>query len=72
MDGENALDAFAIADAAHGERFVQPVAAAAEDDAGENLDAFLIAFNDLGVDLNTVADFKFHGLFAILFRFDFV
>ena len=38
---ENAFHTFAIADAADAERLVQARAAFADDDAGENLDAFL-------------------------------
>src|SRR6266571_3687238 len=44
VDGKNALDAFAVADAADGEHFVQTAATTADHDAGKNLDAFLVAF----------------------------
>ncbi len=41
--------------------------AAANNHAGENLDAFLVTFDDLGVDTHGIADLEFAGLFPILF-----
>ncbi len=70
--GENALHAFAVADAADGEHLVQPVAAAPDDDARENLDAFLLAFHDLGVDAHAVANGELHRFFAVLFLLNFI
>ena len=71
MQREHALDAFAVADAPHGERLVQPAAAPADHHAGENLNAFLVAFHDFGVDAHRVADVEFRFVFAKLFRFEF-
>ena len=45
VDRENALDGLAVADAADGEGRVQAVATAADDDAGEDLDALLVALD---------------------------
>ena len=42
------------------------------DDARENLDAFLVAFDDLGVDFHRVADVEFCVVFTKLFRFNFL
>ena len=72
MDGKNALHTFAVADAADGEGFVQAATAAADDHARENLDAFLVAFDNFGVHAHGVADVKFRGVFAKLFRFNFI
>src|ERR1051326_3794566 len=47
MKRENALDAFAVADAPHGKGFVQAPAAFADDHPGEDLDALLFALHDL-------------------------
>ena len=38
---------------------------------GENLDAFLVAFDDLGVHAHAVADREFRVVLAILLRFNF-
>ena len=71
MQRENALHALAIADAADAERLVQAGAALADDYAGENLDAFLVAFHDFGVDAHGVAHVELRVVFAKLFRFNF-
>jgi len=39
-------------------RLVDPVALAGNDDAGEKLDAFLVAFAHLGVHADAVADLE--------------
>jgi hypothetical protein len=69
---ENAFHALAIADAADGEGGIQSMTPAANDDAGKNLDAFLITFNDLGMDAHAVAHGKNGRFLPILFRFNFV
>src|SRR6185437_2247218 len=71
MHRENALHALAVADAAHGERLVQPAPALADHHARENLDAFLVAFHDLRVHANTIAHVEFRLVFAKLFRLNF-
>src|SRR5690349_12001382 len=43
---ENTFHTFAVADAPHGEHLVQPAPALADHNARENLDAFLVAFDD--------------------------
>lgn len=72
MDGKNALDAFAVADAPDGEHLVEPVAAPSDDDPGKDLDAFFVAFDDLGMHAHRIANREFGRLFAKLFRFDFI
>jgi hypothetical protein len=67
---ENALDTFAVADAADGEGFVQAAAFAANHDAGENLHAFLVAFDDAGMDAHAVADIKLRQITLKLFLLD--
>src|SRR6478609_10688098 len=58
VDREHALDALAVADAADGEVLVDAAAFVGDDDAGENLDALLVTFTDLGVDTDAVTDFE--------------
>jgi len=72
VDGENPLDAFAVADAADGEGLVQSVPAAADDDARKNLDAFLVAFDNFCVHAHGIADRKISRVFAKLFRLNFI
>src|SRR5262249_52348534 len=69
VDGENAFHAFAVADPADSERLVETAAAPADDDAGKNLDSFLVAFHDFGVDADGIADIELGGFLAELFRF---
>jgi len=71
VEREHAFDAFAVADAAHGESLIETAAALAHDNARENLDAFLVAFDDLGVHFHRVADGEFCVVFTKLFRFNF-
>ena len=47
-------------------------AASADDRAAENLDAFLVAFHDLGVDLDAVADVELCRFFAELLAFNLI
>jgi len=72
VDGENALDAFAVADAADGEHLVQAVAAAANHYPGKNLDTFLVAFDNFCVHAHGIADRKISRVFAKLFRLNFI
>ena len=72
MHWENALHPFAVADAAHRKSFVYPMPPAPDHNAGKNLDAFLVAFYDLGMDAHRVANAKFRGVLAVLFRFNFI
>src|SRR5262245_48201045 len=67
MQGENAFDAFTIADPAHGKGGIQTAPTAANDNAREDLDAFLVAFDDFGVHADGIADVEVRGLFAELF-----
>lgn len=61
MDGEDTLDAFAEGDAADRERLVRAAAATGDDGAGVDLDAFLVAFLDLDVHADAVADLELRG-----------
>ena len=55
---EDAFHALAVTDATDGERLVQSVSPATRDHAGENLDAFLVAFHDFGVHPHRITDSK--------------
>ena len=55
MDGEYALDPFAVGDLADGEALLQAAAAAGDADALIGLDAAALAFGDLDVDDDRVA-----------------
>ena len=72
MDWKHTFHAFAIADAADRERLIQTAAAFANHHAGENLDAFLVAFHHFGMHPHGVTHSEVHGVLAKLFRFDFV
>ena len=65
MDREDALDALAIGNLAHGEILVQPAARAADADALIGLHARALAFDHLDVDAQRVAGTEF-GDFAFL------
>ena len=69
---ENALHAFAVADAADGEHLVQPATAPANDHAGKNLDALFVAFDHFGVHAHGIAHREIRGVLAKLFRFNFI
>src|SRR5262249_35028091 len=58
MQREDSLDAFVVHDAANGERLVDPAALAHDDGAAEDLDAFLVAFDDSRRDVNGITDAK--------------
>jgi hypothetical protein len=60
MHGENALDAFAVGDTADGEALGDATALAADHDASEDLDTFLVAFAHFGVHAHAVADLELH------------
>lgn len=72
MDGENAFNAFAIRNPSNGEHGIESGTFAANDDAGENLDAFLVAFDDTCVDPDTVAHVERGDRLFKLLRFDFL
>jgi hypothetical protein len=69
---ENALDAFAVADAADGEGLVQPAPAPANDHAGKHLNALLVAFDDLGMHAHAVTDVEDGIVRPKLFGLNFV
>lgn len=56
VDRENAFDAFAVRDTTNRESFLDSRTLVADYDAGEDLDAFFVAFADFRVNANTVAD----------------
>ena len=58
---EDALDAFALDDAADGEHLAHALAAAGDHHAAEDLDALLLAFQDALVDVHLVADLELRG-----------
>jgi len=67
MQRKNPLDAFAVGDAAHGERLVKPPAFPADHHAGEDLDSFLVSFDNASVDAYAVANRKSCGIALLLF-----
>src|SRR5213079_2480806 len=72
MEREDALHAFAVADATDGEHLVQPMPAPPNHHAGENLDALFVAFHDFGVDADAVAHPEAGVVLAILLRFNLI
>src|ERR1043166_3268286 len=70
MKRKHPLDSFAIRNAAHGKRLVQPAAFAADNDAGKNLNSFLVAFHYPRVHANAVADLEVRHVALQLFLFD--
>ncbi len=62
VEREDTFDAFVVDDAADGEGGVDAVALLHDDGAGEDLDTFLVAFDDALVDIDDVADFELGGL----------
>src|SRR5436190_154580 len=58
MQWEDSLDPFTVGNTADGECFVQSAALAADNDAGKNLDSFLIAFHDTGMHPHPIADLE--------------
>src|SRR5207249_5524763 len=62
VHGENALDAFALHDAANGEHLAHAFAAPGDHGAAEDLDALLLTFEDALVHLHLVADLELRGV----------
>src|SRR5262245_16356361 len=62
VDRGDALDALALDDPADRERLADAAALAGDDDAGEDLDALLGAFEDALVHLDLVADLELRDL----------
>jgi hypothetical protein len=58
VEWEDSLDAFVIDDAADGEVFVYATAFAGDNGAGENLDAFLVAFFYTAANIDGVPDLE--------------
>ena len=58
MDRENALDADAVGDFAHGKHLGVEAALPGDDGPFIDLDAFLFSLNDLNVNPHGVPDFK--------------
>jgi hypothetical protein len=58
VQGENALDAFVVYDSANGEHFAYAAASAGDNDAGENLDSLLAAFDYSAVYVHCITDFE--------------
>src|SRR5262249_42344986 len=66
MNGENALDTFALHDAANSERLAHAFAAPADDRAAEDLYALLLSFQDALVNIHLIADVEIRNSLAIL------
>jgi len=70
MQWENALDALAVGDSAHGECFIESAAFAANHYASEYLDSFLVPFHNASVNAHAVADGKLRRVASLLFLLD--
>lgn len=67
---EDAFDTFAAYHPAYGEHFIDPTSLAGDYRAVKNLDTFLLAFFDLVVDVNDIADFEIRHVFFQALAFD--
>ena len=72
MERKNPLNALAVADATNGEHLVQSMTATANDNTRENLYALFVAFNYFRVHTHGIAYAEIRGVFAILFRLNFI
>ena len=70
MQWENALDALAVGDPAHGECFIESAAFATNHYASEYLDSFLVPFHNASVNAHAVADGKLRRVASLLFFLD--
>jgi hypothetical protein len=71
VDGEDTLDAFAVADAPHCKRLTELRALLADHDARENLHALLVAFLYDRVDAHAVTYVELRDVLLHLFLVDF-
>ncbi len=67
---EDTLDTFAAYHPAYGEHFIDPTSLAGDYRAVKDLDTFLLAFFDLVVDVNDIADFEIRHVFFQALGFD--
>jgi hypothetical protein len=67
MQGKYPLDALAVRDAAHSERFVESATLAADDYPRKDLNSFLVSFHDAGVHAHAIANRKCLGIAFLLF-----
>jgi hypothetical protein len=67
---ENALDALAVGDSAHGECFIKSATFAANHYASEYLDSFLVPFHNASMNAHAVADGKLRRVASLLFFLD--
>jgi len=70
MKGENSLDPFVGNNSADSEGFVDAATFACDYCAGENLDAFLVAFFNLAAYVNRIAYFEMRYIFFKAFAFN--
>src|SRR4030095_14190080 len=68
---KNAFDTFAVTDAANGEVRIRAGTLTANDNSAVNLNALLVAFDDSGMDLHSIADAKLRNVLLELFALDF-
>ena len=66
VDWERTLDAFVGDDAAHGDHFMHATSGARQKHALEDLDALLVTFDDLVVDVDRVADGELRQVSLVL------
>jgi hypothetical protein len=70
MQWENAFDALAVGDSAHGECFIKSAAFATNYYASEYLDSFLVPFHNASMNAHAVADGKLRRVASLLFFLD--
>ena len=69
MERENSLDTLIIDDAANGKHLIDAAAFAGNDRTAENLRAGLVAFDDLAMHIDRIADLKMRRLLFNMFLF---
>ena len=70
MQREYTFDAFVVYDSANGEHFAYAAASAGDNDAGENLDTLLVAFDNSEVYVHCIPDFDMRDVVFQALAFD--
>jgi hypothetical protein len=70
MQREYTFDAFVVYDSANSEHFAYAAASASDNDAGENLDSLLAAFDYSAVYVHCITDFEMRDFVFQALAFD--